>query len=473
MMDFSESPLKVLADDIADAKTNGGLYKWEVKFKLKDTSPVDLTDEKLVYTDEEKDGFFEPLSLMNLDIVSNYLDRNSDQFNFVLVVSPGMWVHIILPSRDHCMIHLTRTKLAALGGVEDDTQNVQTWVLKPIFNVPEDANLEHDVTAMIPRKELDLKAPFEITFDAIEPAAEQMRALEVDGNWREASPMQVLRAVVVKRCNDIEVDGKPGVTGFVFEEGGNKDIREHVLIPQGTIKLPKLTEHLQEKCGGLYSTGASSYLQDGIWTTFSPFNTEDFAKADESITLVVVPPQVYGDIDSTYKVEDKRITAIVASNFKVNDNQAIAYLNEGDGVRFASATKLSESFAKTKDNKAIAKRSTNNSESRIKDETNEHHYTAMASKRITDNSLAEYSRLAARRGQTLIAEWRKADHTLIKPGMRVKVMYQDHEEVRELFGRVINKQASIQKLGYGMIVTDHLSTCTLHVFFNPPNTEPL
>lgn len=73
MMDFSESPLKVLADDIADAKTNGGLYKWEVKFKLKDTSPVDLTDEKLVYTDEEKDGFFEPLSLMNLDIVSNYL----------------------------------------------------------------------------------------------------------------------------------------------------------------------------------------------------------------------------------------------------------------------------------------------------------------------------------------------------------------------------------------------------------------
>jgi hypothetical protein len=138
MMDFSESPLKVLADDIADAKTNGGLYKWEVKFKLKDTSPVDLTDEKLVYTDEEKDGFFEPLSLMNLDIVSNYLDRNSDQFNFVLVVSPGMWVHIILPSRDHCMIHLTRTKLAALGGVEDDTQNVQTWVLKPIFNVPEE-----------------------------------------------------------------------------------------------------------------------------------------------------------------------------------------------------------------------------------------------------------------------------------------------------------------------------------------------
>jgi spore maturation protein CgeB len=82
-------------------------------------------------------------------------------------------------------------------------------------------------------------------------------------------------------------------------------------------------------------------------------------------------------------------------------------------------------------------------------------------------------RLAARRGQTLIAEWRKADHTLIKPGMRVKVMYQDHEEVRELFGRVINKQASIQKLGYGMVVTDHLSTCTLHVFFNPPNTEPL
>lgn len=142
MMDFSESPLKVLADDIADAKTNGGLYKWEVKFKLKDTSPVDLTDENSSTRMRKRTAFFEPLSLMNLDIVSNYLDRNSDQFNFVLVVSPGMWVHIILSvSRSLHDSFDAHEALAALGGVEDDTQNVQTWVLKPIFNLPEDAQL--------------------------------------------------------------------------------------------------------------------------------------------------------------------------------------------------------------------------------------------------------------------------------------------------------------------------------------------
>ena len=172
-------------------------------------------------------------------------------------------------------------------------------------------------------------------------------------------------------------------------------------------------------------------------------------------------------------IKDKRITAIVASNFKVNDNQAVNFLNEGDGVRFASATKLSQDFVETKNNKATAKRSKNNSESRIKDETNEHHFTRMADKRITDNSMAEYSRLAARRGHTLIAEWRKADHSLIKPGMRVKVMYQDHEDVKEIFGRVINMQASIQKIGYGPFAVDHLSTCTLHVFFNPPDSKPI
>lgn len=473
MMDFSESPLKTLADEIADARTNAGLSRWDVKFKLNENAPVDLTDEKLVYTDEEKEGYFEPFVLLNIDVVRNYLERSGDHFNFVVSMPVGMWVHVILPARDHCRLHITRTKLAAAGGVEDDTENVQTWIVKPIFDVEGEANLEHDVTAMLPRKELDLKAPFDLTFDGIEPALEMVRSLEVDGIWRQVTAFDVLRAVVVKRCGDIVIEGEPGVKGFVFDDKANKDKREHVMIPQGAIKLTDLTMHLHEKCGGLYPTGASSYLQDGIWTTFAPFDTEGYDTAEETLTLIVVPGQIYADIESTFKVEDKRITAIVASNFKVNDNQAVNFLNEGDGVRFASATKLAKSFVETKNNKAIAKRSQNNSETRIKDETNEHHHTKMAAKRITDNSMAEFSRLAARRGQTLIAEWRKADHTLIKPGMRVKVMYQDHEDVLELFGRIVNMQASIQKIGHGPFATDHLSTCTLHVFFNPPNSQPV
>lgn len=472
MMEFSESPLKVLADEIADANSNAGLWKWEVKFKLTEESPVDLTDEKLTYTEEEKQGFFEPFTLLNIDVVRNYIERSGDHFNFVVSMPVGMWVHVILPSKDHMQLHITRTKLASLGGVEDEEEKVQTWIVKPIFKVEGDANLQHDVTSMLPRKELDLKAPFDLTFDGIEPALEKARSLEVDGIWRQTTAMDVLKAVTVKRCEDIQIEGSPGVKGFTFEDKANKDKREHVILPQGTIKLTDLTAYLQNKCGGLFPTGASSYLQDGYWTTFAPFDTESFDEAEETLTLVVVPGQLYADIDSTYMVKDKRITALVASNFKVNDNQAISFLNDGDGVRFASASKLVKDFVETKNNKAVAKRSKNNSELRIKDEGNELHFTKMSPKRITDNAMAEYSALAARRGQTLIAEWRKADHSILKPGMRVKVMYQDKEEVKELFGRLINMQASVQKIGYGPFATDHLSTCTLHVFYNAPNSEP-
>lgn len=473
MMDFSESPLKALADEIADARTNDGIWKWEIKFKLKDTSPVDLTDEKIAFTEEEKQGFFEPVSILNVDIVRNYIDRSGDHYNFVLSMSPGMWIHVILPSRNHCSLHVTRTKLRRQGGGEDAAEQVQTWIIKPIFQVSDEENLEQDVTAMLPRKELDLKAPFELVFDGMEPALEMARNMEVDGIWRQVTAMDVLKAVVVKRCEDIVFEGEPGVTGFVFDEKANKDKREHVLIPQGGIKLTQLTNHLHENCGGLYPAGATSYLQDKIWTTFAPFDTEGFDQAEQTLTLIVVSGQVYADIESTYKVEDKRITAVVASNFKVNDGKMTTFLNEGDGVRFANATKLNQSYVETKGNKAIAKRASTNSESRIKDEDNEHHFTKTAAKRITDNSMAEYSRLAARRGQTLLAEWRKADHTLLKPGMRVKVMYQDNDNVKELFGRLINMQASIQKIGFGPVVSDHISTCSLHVFFNPPDSEPL
>lgn len=472
MMTFDESPLKGLADEIANAQTNAGLWHWSVKFKLTETSEVDLTDEDLANSQEERDGFFEPMALLNIDIVRKYLDRSGDHFNFVVSMPVGMWVQVILPSREHCRLHITRTKIAFAGGVEDDQENMQTWVVKPIFQVDGQTNLKHDVTSMLTRRELDLKAPFDLTFDAIEPALEKLRSLEIDGIWRQVTAMDVLKATVVKRSADIDIEGQPGIKGFAFEDRFNKDKREHVLLPQGALKLTDLTNHLQEKCGGLYATGASSYLQDGIWTTFSPFNTENFDTAEESLTLIVVPGQIYADIESTYIIKEKRITALVASNFKVNDNQSISFLNEGDGVRFASATKLNQSFVETKNNKAVAKRSKNNSEARIQDEGNEHHFTKMASKRITDNSMAEYSRLAARRGQTLIAEWRKADHAVIKPGMRVKVMYQDNEDVLELFGRVINMQASIQKTGYGQFSSEHVSTCTLHVFFNHPDNQP-
>ncbi|MGZ7257950.1 hypothetical protein ACXWOR_10690, partial [Streptococcus pyogenes] len=70
-------------------------------------------------------------------------------------------------------------------------------------------------------------------------------------------------------------------------------------------------------------------------------------------------------------------------------------------------------------------------------------------------------------------EWRKADLRLLKPGMHVKVMYHEKDEIKHVYGRLINMHASVQKLGYGNSQNQHQTSCALHVFYNEPTEKPL
>jgi len=117
-------------------------------------------------------------------------------------------------------------------------------------------------------------------------------------------------------------------------------------------------------------------------------------------------------------------------------------------------------------NEARLFRGRNNSELQLQDDGNKSHFAPLAAEKITDNNLAQLSRLASRRGLMINFEWQNADHNLLTPGKFFTVLTLVDDEVVQLHGRLIKAHASYQKIGNGPSQGDMTSTVAFTVFCN-------
>ena len=85
---------------------------------------------------------------------------------------------------------------------------------------------------------------------------------------------------------------------------------------------------------------------------------------------------------------------------------------------------------------------------------------------IGSNAFNDYSKLASRFGGIFDFTWENGDPSLLFPGMRVRVLYLDKEDVVELHGVLLAAQTLIQGVGMGMTISRHKTITHLSVFVN-------
>lgn len=468
-MSFQETPLAAVAEDIIYTGEKSGAYSWVFEFKLEDDAPPDLTDPDIAITDREQNGFFTPMKITNLDFIQDFEKAACEHVNVQAMVSTGMWIKVIQPSRKKLLAHIIRKKLKRVEGSEDPDEDPVVFVYKVLVKL--DPNADADTNTPLSRKELDMRGFLTLDLDLIDRGMEKARSIAVGGIWRKTTSQKVIQAILMKECENIEIEGEKVFKGVEFAEGYSEVVKEHVIIEQG-LPLINVAHHIHKNIAGVWPTGINSYYHEGYWHVYPIYDTSRFDDEVNTLTIVRVPEKVYQSPDRTFKNESGRIQIVATSNSSILDATHLRYLTEGDGVRFADADTMMGNWVESKDNKAKARRGKTNSELRIDDKSTPDHHTKLSADRITSNPLVEYSRLAGRKGKILAFVWENADHTLLRPGMMCKILYNVGMEVGELEGVLLNSQASVQLFGQGLTADTYRTTCTLFVFCNVSEEAP-
>lgn len=467
MNELETSPLVMSIDEITSNDKAKPQWQWSVEFKLQEGAPVDLENPDIACMPREKEGIYWPIMTPNLDMIRDYEKGFCEHANMIVEVGAGMWLKVLSPARHHLRVYITRRVVSREGGTEE-LEEPLSLVFKPIFKDGPEAHQSIDETIQLTRQELDARGIVQLDVDLLSPAAEAVQSAPCGGTWRDVAAADLMQLVFANVCSQFTFEGTPLITQQVIADKANKTKRKFITIPAGTA-LTDLPAMLHRHHGGIWPTGVNRFLQDDTWYFYPPYDTERVDNERVTLTIVRAPERTYGGSTRTYLVDGDHVKILASGAIGTLDPTQKQFLQQGDGRRFASAKKvLDGTWLETKDNKAVASRSKNFSEMRIAADEYTDHRILNAPERFTDNALFQLSLLAGKKGQLVNLEWVNADHTLIRPGMPCRILYEENRTVMELKGVVQYLNVSIQTTQVAAAAGEYKCTCSLVIFCLTP-----
>lgn len=403
-----------------------------------------------------------PLKLLSIDVERLYHRRYSDVINLQIVLGAGMYSQKVWPYRQNLVVHLINQPVAEEGQeviAEVPTVNMQ---LRGVLSDDSSSLLENNSAIAADMTAEDLTDLRVVNIQLIDFALEQVRLKTVGGIYRGNTPADVLTQLLTEQSQDPTVPQAFQVRGVDRVTPDNQNKRDHITIPP--MRLVDLPQYLQEKAGGIYSSGLGFYLQDGIWYLYPEFNTERFSRAPRKLTIFSLPPDRFPGIERTYRLDGKNLTILSTGLRRHEDGSERLQLNQGNGVRFTDASKVMENFGSTSGNKTTIKRRDNNHEYVAFQRETGLNWVPVDGEGVSANPFVQASRLAQRKGSTLQLTWENSAWGFLFPGMPVKFIYYRGNDIHETEGVLLGAHHYIQNTERGMIPGRHVCTSALTLF---------
>ena len=408
---------------------------------------------------------YDALKVLSIDNVQDYELEYSDVMMVKLAISGGTYAKDIYPFKDKVDITVYKTPISEVSTGTDTAVAVQSERYTATLVDTGNPIVEGNAGNTLSREALDLANIFEVTFQLVNKALEQIRMISVGGIYRNVKAIDVIKSVLTSEMQKIVVDGKRMPVGVDIVPGTNTAIRDHVVLPHG-LRLVDLPEFIHKRCGGVYSTGFGYYLQGDHWYVYPCYDVNRFNTASRTLTILNVPRNKFSGIERTYRKASNSVFILATGEVKYRDDSEVQQLNYGNGVRFSDANNYMNNFSTTAGNKTTVNRGSNNTEVISSPRANGNNNIQMSSNSITANPFVEYSMLARRQGSFYTCVWENSDLTVITPGMPVKIMYMDDEILREVKGVVLKVHNFTSLRGSGMTETRYTSQTVISIFIN-------
>lgn len=407
------------------------------------------------------------LKLIEADFNRDYETNYTDDIRIKVAISSGDFWGDIYPYMDNLEVTLFKYPLQEMGDAGDTNQAVQTERYKAIVDVQNSPLMTNTGGNQDTRNTLNLKDIEFVEFQLLDRSVYQMRMMEFGDGFRQTTVEKVLRAVMTTESAKVVVDQQRINQGVEMVPANNQEVREHILIPQGT-PLVNVPAWIHQKCGGVYSAGFGYYLQNNHWYIYPCYDPTRANKTAPALTLINMPKNKYRGIERTYRYDGGNLVVLATGDAGFSDRANSMQLNRGNGVRFTDASQLIDSFATVKNGVPIASRGKVNTEVVTTQRPDGLNNAATSPRRINANPFVEYSDMAARNGSIFGMVWEKSDPSLITPGMLVAILYLDGDALTQIYGVVLKTHTFIRMDGIGMTSSRHVSDTAISVFVQRP-----
>jgi len=440
--------------------TNSSLWYEVDKIIASGEKPVHSTWDLTIYANSLQ---IAPFKVLSIDFEHDFLHNYTDLILVSLALPLGTFIKKVYPYLDNLDIELIRQDIGETNG--NVNAGAVTQVERYTATMVDVGNpiIQSNIGRISSEEDLNRIDIPTLTFQLTNKSIEQIRLIPVGGIYRNMTGENLIKALMTKESQTANVSADRKLKGVQMVKASNQKVRETLIIPQN-VPLVDIPHHVHYHCGGIYSSGLGYYLFKDHWYIFPAYDNTRFSDGDPTLTIVNIPKQLLPGIERTYRKDGDNLVIIATGDTSFKELSNIAQLNDGNGVRFADASKMMDKFVVTKDNKAIASRAKTNTEMVGEERANKLNYVTTALRKINANPFVEFSDLAARQGSGVSVVWENSNRSLLYPGMPVKYQYLDGNDVKELFGVLLGAHEFVSLREPGPTATRYTSSTTLNIF---------
>lgn len=387
-----------------------------------------------------------PTRLVSQDIGQDFLRTYADDTYLTLVFGVGTYSKYIYANKDRLTVILTREAVGDFDSALDEP--ILSREYKGILCESQDVAAASGSGVLDNVEVADTANVAMVRIQLIDRITEWLRCVAVGGSFRKVSPYEVLQTLVTMKTQEIprELIDQLGTVDIYPPDNTTK--RDHVVIPHMT-PLVELADFLQERCGGIYSSGLGFYLHSGNWYVWPAMHTRRFDQSPQGLTVINVPENKMPSIERTWLQKKNQVIVVSTGKTDIIDNSDKTKVDQGLGIRFNDAKGLLDSFVSTAGNITKAARGRNVTEVLVDQAIDGIARVTRSVNKISGNLFSELSMMANRKGNNVTASWENSDPTLIYPGMPVRFMYEFENQVRTRHGVLVGAQHYISMDGKG------------------------
>lgn len=441
-MDITESSLFLEVKEAFDSGYNPVHYFYSGGFTLPDDEQVGCRQ------------------VLNLTYSRRYDTTYSDEVIMTVSISEEDYTNKLLPNKSNLTFTLY---IEPVGERSEDSREDLDYTFKMYRAAlidSKDTKLEGKSSGGTAEADRSLR---EIDVQLIELSIEQLKNVSVGTIARDMVPGDVVRAIFTKISSELKMDTSNIVKGVDMVTPSLNEPREHTIIKPNT-ELMKLPQYVQENCGGIYGTGVGFYLQDNQWYFWPLYNTERYHTTVRTMTIINVPENRLPGIERSYVVDQTSLMVLSTGKVVHTDNSERDILNQGNGVRYIKAENMVEGSFQVVGNKAMFQRANNLMAISASERETGINVAKFADDFITDNIFEETAKITKRVGSNLMCTWENSEPRLVYPGMPIRYIYMEGEEIKTAHGVVLGSNHQIMLDGKGETAKRHKAVSVLRVF---------
>lgn len=434
-------------------------------------NPVKLDYLGMLHTERED---MPVMKILAIDTVRDYVKSIGDYIHIEFVILLGDYTAKLYPNRANLEFSIKTTTLQEVSSVKNPNVDVTIERFKAVFLPNENRVVSASDLEQYDQESLNKSDTVTVKLQLLDRAMEPLRIKTTSGVFRQTSQKSILHNLMAGESNKILIDGKPSIDGVDVVEPDNQALSKHTIIKDGTL-LTTIPSYIQEKMGGVYTSGIGNYLQTykgkKLWFVYPLFSAKRFDTQVDKLIIYAVPQERFPELDRTYLQEGSVVKIVCNQSKQYSDAADTELMDKGSGFRMPNASSFMKKPINIDQDRTTAKRANLNHEVVLRERADGLNYAPM-SDRISSNPFIEFSKVIARDLAKIDVVWDHANPKLLYPGMPCKYVYLVRDQVLELKGNLAFVHVYANQEGQGLAAKLYRTRCQLTLLVEKATYQP-